>query len=411
MNLNKHSKPVIFITTLLGWIFIVPITYFIPKKKNLMLLMGARDGLFIDNIKFFFLYLSENEPQQEFYLLTADKETYKTLKEQYDNILYYPSLKAYWLMLRSRVFTADNFSWMDNCRFQLLWRAEIIQIWHGIGFKKIQRSNKFFIKKTGSLYGRFILFVLNFLGKLPRYQAVISTGRFFTEEFFQPAFTADNFINTGYPRNDIIINPEKYKNKLLNCDTETIRKVVELRKNGAKSVLYAPTFRDTGGDGISDGIIDLERLNQFAVTHNLVFVFKLHPLPKYQSISADYDRILWYDNVTDVYPFLHETDIMISDYSSIYMDYILLNRPILFLLYDREKYETKDRELHTFFNDFITGAVSDNQNQLENHLLDILNGKDSFKEKRKEIIAKSYENIDDNSSKRIFEFIKKHYLI
>lgn len=407
MNLNKHSKPIIFITTLLGWIFIVPLSYFIPKKKNLMVLMGAKDGLFIDNIKYFFLYLSENEKNKNFYLLTANKQTYNNLKYKFNNILYYPSAKAYWVMLRSNVFVVDNFSWMDNCRFQLLWRAKIIQIWHGIGFKKIQRSNKFFIQETSSLYRRFIL---NFVGKLPKYQAIISTGEFFTNAFFKPAFIADNFIDTGYPRNDIIVSKNKYKNVAINADNETINKVVEMRKNGIQSILYAPTFRDTGGDGISDGIIDLERLNKFALEHDFVFIFKLHPLPQYQSITNNFERVLWYDNVKDVYPLLPETDAMISDYSSIYMDYILLNRPIFFLLYDREKYETKDRELHSFFNDFIVGEIATNQNKLESDILTILSRDDKFEAKRKAIIKKSYKDIDDNSSQRIFNFINKHYL-
>lgn len=407
MNLNKHSKPVIFLTTLLGWIFIVPLTYLIPKKKNRMVLMGAKDGFFIDNVKFFFLYLSEKEKEQEFYLLTANKDTYTTLKTTYSNILYYPSAKAYWIMLRSKVFVVDNFSWMDNCRFQLFWRAKIIQIWHGIGFKKIQRSNKFFIQKTSSLYRRFIL---NFVGKLPVYDALISTGEFFTELFFKPAFISNHFINTGYPRNDVIVNPKKYENVLINSDVETINKVAKMRKNGIKSLLYAPTFRDTGGDGISDGILDLEKLNQFALDNDFVFVFKLHPLPQYKSISNEFERIIWYDNVKDVYPFLPEVDGMISDYSSIYMDYILLNRPIFFLLYDREKYETKDRELHSFFNDFLVGSISTNQEKLEQNLIYCFTKKDDFKKERTKIIEKSYLNTDDNSSQRIFKFIKEHYL-
>lgn len=407
MNLNKHSKPVIFFTTLLGWIFLVPLSYLIPKKKNLIVLMGAKDGFFNDNVKFFFLYLAEEKPDQEFYLLTANRDVFNKLNQKYDNILYYPSCKAYWIMLRSKVFVVDNFSWMDNCRFQLFWRAKIVQIWHGIGFKKIQRNNKFFIQETSSLYRRFIL---NFVGKLPKYQAVISTGEFFTREFFKPAFLTDHFIDTGYPRNDIIVNPEKYKNALLNTDVETINKVAEMRKNGIKSVLYAPTFRDTGGDGISDGILDLKSLNEFALQNDLVFVFKLHPLPQYQTISDDFERILWYDNVKDVYPFLPETDAMISDYSSIYMDYILLNRPIFFLLYDREKYETKDRELHTFFNDFIVGPISTNQQKLQKDLMENLSNNDSFTGKREEIIQKSYDNIDDKASERIFNFIQEHYL-
>ncbi len=407
MNLNKYSKPVIFFTTLLGWIFIVPLTFLIPKKRNRMVLMGAKDGFFIDNVKFFFLYLSEKEKDQDFYLLTANKETYETLQTEYPNILYYPSVKAYWIMLRSKVFVVDNFSWMNNCRFQLFWRAKIVQIWHGIGFKKIQRSNKFFIKETSSLYRRFIL---NFVGKLPKYQALISTGEFFTKEFFKPAFISDHFIDTGYPRNDVIVNPVKYQNAFINSDVETINKVAEMRKQGIKSLLYAPTFRDTGGDGISDGILDLEKLNQFALDNDFVFVFKLHPLPQYKTISDDFERIIWYDNVKDVYPFLPEVDGMISDYSSIYMDYILLNRPIFFLLYDREKYETKDRELHTFFNDFLVGSISTNQEKLEKDLLYSFTQQDEFKEERSKIIEKSYLNTDDNSSQRIFKFIQEHYL-
>jgi CDP-glycerol glycerophosphotransferase len=407
MNLNKYSKPVIFVTTLLGWIFIVPLTFLIPKKRNRMVLMGAKDGLFIDNVKFFFLYLSEKETDLDFYLLTANRATYETLRTEYSNILYYPSAKAYWIILRSNVFVVDNFSWMDNCRFQLFWRAKIIQIWHGIGFKKIQRSNKYFIQEISSICRRFIV---NFVGKLPKYQVVISTGEFFTREFFQPAFLTDHFIDTGYPRNDVIVNPEKYQNTYINSDITTINRVAEMRKKGIKSILYAPTFRDTGGDGISDGILELDTLNQFALANDFVFIFKLHPLPQYKSISSHFERIVWYDNVKDVYPLLPSIDGMISDYSSIYMDYLLLNRPIFFLLYDREKYETKDRELHAFFDDFLVGPISTNQEKLEQDLICCFTQKDDFKQERLKIIKKSYLNTDDNSSQRIFKFIQEHYL-
>ncbi|MFA9371497.1 MAG: CDP-glycerol glycerophosphotransferase family protein [Labilibaculum antarcticum] len=407
MNLNKYSKPVILLTTLLGWIFIVPITYLIPKKRNRMVLMGAKDGFFIDNVKFFFLYLSEKEADQDFYLLTANKNTYETLRLEYSNILYYPSARAYWIMLRSKVFVVDNFSWMDNCRFQLFWRAKIVQIWHGIGFKKIQRSNKFFIKEINSLSRRFLL---NFVGKLPKFQAVISTGEFFTKEFFQPAFITEHFIDTGYPRNDVIVNPKKYKNSQINTDVAAINKVTEMRKKGLKSILYAPTFRDTGGDGISDKILDLEKLNLFALKNDYVFIFKLHPLPQYKSVSDHFERIIWYDNIKDVYPLLPSIDGMISDYSSIYMDYLLLNRPIFFLLYDREKYETKDRELHTFFDDFLVGPISTNQEKLEQDLMYCFTKKDEFKQDRLKIIEKSYLHTDDNSSQRIMNFISENYL-
>lgn len=407
MKPDAKSKLFVFLQNLMGWIFIVPITYLIPKKRNSLVIMGNKKGLFLDNVKYFFLYLTSEQKNTESYFITADTATYHQLKKDYENILFYPSRKACWKMLRSSVYIVDSVWWMDNNRLHLSWRCKIVQIWHGIGFKKIQRSNKFFIDENCSRYRKFML---HFVGKLPKYNALISTGKFFTDRFFKPAFIADHFIDSGYPRNDVLVHPQKYKNVLLNTDTDTISKVAKLRKKGSKVILYAPTFRDTGGDGISDGILDLESLNKFALDHDFVFVFKLHPLPHYQSISDQFERIFWYDNVKDVYPFLPEVDGMISDYSSIFMDYILLNRPVFFLLYDRQKYETKDRELHTFFSEFLLGPIALEQDKLEKDLLETFQGDDQFIAKRQEILLKSYAHTDDNSSHRIFKFIQEHYL-
>lgn len=404
--MNKTTKLITFLFNLLGWCFIVPLSYLVPKKKNRIVIMGNRKGYFLDNVKYFFLYLDEIEKHPDFYFITANKKTYAELSEHYDNILYYPSVKAFLKIFRSKVYIADSAWWMDNCRLHLSWNAKIVQLWHGIGFKKLHRSNKFFIDETCSWRRRFML---HFIGKLPTYDSFVSTSPFFTDHFFRPSFLSEHFIETGYPRNDVIVNPDKYKFSYLNSDTTTINKIIEMRKNGLRSVLYAPTLRDTGGEGISDGILDLENLNQFALKNDLVFVFKLHPLPQYQTISDHFERIIWYDNVKDVYPFLPYVDAMISDYSSIYLDYILLNRPILFLLYDREKYETKDRELHSFFDDFIVGPVAVNQNQLEENLLNTFKSNDQFKQKREEIIKKSYRYIDDKGAERVYEFIQEKY--
>ena len=406
-NFKKTPKLVIFIITLLGWIFIVPLSYIIPRKRNRIILMGTKDGIFIDNIKYFFLYLSEVKDQSlDFYLLTANRDVYDDLSKEYSNILYYPSLKACWYMLRSKVFIMDSFSWGDNCRFQFFWTAKLVQIWHGIGLKKIQLNNKFFLKELEVFSKRMLV---KFVGKLPVYDAIISTGTFFTQEFFKPSFRSKNFINTGYPRNDVLVNPGKYKNEKKNTDREAIQKLEDFRKDGIKSILYAPTIRDTGGDAIQDDIIDLKKMNEFALANNLVVIFKLHPIPMYNYDANGLERIIWYDNVKDVYPLLPLVDVLITDYSSIYLDFILLNRPILFLLYDREKYESKDRELHDYFEDFIVGAISKNQKDLESDIIDAIALPDKHRMKREEILSKSYDHKCADSSKRILEFIKQCY--
>jgi len=407
MNTFQHSKIWVLFSTFIGWIFIYPLSWIIPKDKNSMVLIGNKNGSFLDNVKYFYLYLQEIDKNQNFVFITSDRQTFSFLSAQYDNILYYPSRKAYWKLFRCEVVVVDNSSWMNDCKFLFLRGAKVVQIWHGIGYKKIQRCNKKFISETSSFFRRTLL---NYFGMLPHYQALVSTSTFFTEKVFKPAFISEHFINTGYPRNDVLLHPKKYEQVRLNTDQETIKKVEEYKKRDAKCIVYAPTFRDTGGDAISDKAIDLKKLNDFAQKENLVFVFKLHPLPVYKSTTDNFDRILWYNNTMDVYPFLHLADAMISDYSSIYLDYILLDRPVLLFLYDKEKYETVDRELHPFYADFFIGPVSKNQNQLENDLIQSLSKEDSYSSLRKQILEKSYEHIDDNSAERIFNFIQDNYL-
>ena len=124
-----------------------------------------------------------------------------------------------------------------------------------------------------------------------------------------------------------------------------------------------------------------------------------------------YDNIIMYDNSKDIQPLLKLSDVLITDYSSVYVDYLLLDRPVIFFPYDYEKYIQKDRDL-LFDYDWITpGPKCYSQDELQKTLSDcILGQKDDFVANREEIKNLAFKYKDGNASRRIWDYIKEKYI-
>ena len=125
--------------------------------------------------------------------------------------------------------------------------------------------------------------------------------------------------------------------------------------------------------------------------------------PHNAHVYEDLSNILNYGKDFDIYPVMSLSDMMITDYSSIYIDYLIIDRPIVFFNYDYEKYLEKNRKLQTKFLDTIPGVITREQEGLEQAILDhLISCKDSHKGDRTKLKETSYEFFDGNSAKRIF---------
>lgn len=151
----------------------------------------------------------------------------------------------------------------------------------------------------------------------------------------------DKYKITGYPRNDYLIksNGRKVLSKILNYDL-----------TNKKVILYMPTYRKTKNNRKEDGnknynnifgydYFEAEKFNSFLELNNFIFVFKLHPNEeelfkdtfdyKYENIKLITGSMLAEHN-TDLYEIVNAANLLITDFSSIYLDYLLLDRPIIF---------------------------------------------------------------------------------
>lgn len=260
-----------------------------------------------------------------------------------------------WLLQRAKVLVLDHES-TDPVFNRLRTQAKVVQLWHGLPFKHLA-GNKHFPH------------ILD--------EAFVSSSSWFNQLVFPGMFKAKHYLDLGYPRNDALLQtPDK------RCWYNALpRAELQLLRAGKKLIVFMPTYRDNGQN---EHPINWPELQQFLEFHNAVFVMKTHPfLAPFDELRQHEgcDRIFHYPGRFNVYPWLADADLLITDYSSVAFDFLLCNKPVLHFMYDIEQYAKVRGRFAIAKEDFIAGSVAENFAQLlEQMPLDLAS--DRFVEKR-----------------------------
>jgi CDP-glycerol glycerophosphotransferase len=116
-----------------------------------------------------------------------------------------------------------------------------------------------------------------------------------------------------------------------------------------------------------------------------------------------------YRKSCDVYPLLTKCDLMITDYSSIFVDYIIQDKPVVFFPFDYHYYVNNARALQFDYDDVTPGRKCFTYEDLETELRRILvDGVDEYREKRKDVLRNFFDSVDGNSCARILHYIEKN---
>lgn len=251
----------------------------------------------------------------------------------------------------------------------------IVRLWHGCGYKtKMQPESK----------------------KAKRFDAALVPGPLFVKikaEFWN--VDEKYILPIGYPRYDWI------KTK----DNDALKLIDSFRKNEkTKVVMWMPTFRkDKYGRSyfnyikitqfpIMYSIDSWKELDSCCASNNIVILVKLHPYQEDYSIPFD-----TFTNIKEIknelfekmnipmYKFIGVTDALISDYSSIAIDYLIVDKPIAFTL---DYYEEEKKTRMFIFDDirdYMPGHHLYNITDIENFIDDISKGNDLYKDKRRQM--------------------------
>ena len=278
-----------------------------------------------------------------------------------------------------------------------------VQCWHGTPLKKLRYD----IEVNGA--------VLNTIEEIRKrndrdarkFDYFISPSKYCTEKFTSAfnlkALGKENIIiEKGYPRNDFLFNKTKK-------DVDSIKKKLGLPLD-KKVIFYLPTFRDnqhTSGVGYTYNLaIDFDSLKK-KFSKDYVILFSPHyfiansiDLSKYKGFVFNVAR---YDEINELYLV---SDIIMTDYSSVFFDFANLKRPMLFYMYDFDDYQNNLRDFYISL-DELPGPISKTQDELENNLKNIDSIFKDYKGKY-EKFNKKYNYLDDgNASERVIKVIFK----
>ena len=168
-----------------------------------------------------------------------------------------------------------------------------------------------------------------------------------------------------------------------------------------------PTFRDDQHDFIKQAGFNFDKLNKILKEKNSILLLKLHPATRIGNVDfGNFSNLILLDKKIDIYPLLPSTDILITDYSSIYYDYILMrNKDVILFPFDYKEYVENSRDFAFDYLTFSPGIKAWDFDQLYSIIKEEPNL--SFQERDK-IIETFWGKNFEKPSLLINEITKKH---
>ncbi|HEJ9421312.1 TPA: CDP-glycerol glycerophosphotransferase family protein [Proteus mirabilis] len=363
------------------------------KRNPKRWVIGSQKNFFC-NSKYFFLKNYKNQDNIELIWLTPSLKTKKSLRNKNIKKVYLNwEPKGIWYALTSYIFIC-SYTINDDLPYYLSKNAKIIYLWHGVGIKNIYlKSNNNLVKrKLNSKLAKFLYPPL-----LIRPDLFFSTSDLMTEHFSECFnLKKTSIAKSLYPRCSFMLNEKSIiKNFLFSFNYKTELNIIKKLEGFNKSYIYMPTWRNYNKNSFIDSGINLNKLNNLLAKKNEILFIKLHPQTMNYKEKI-YSNILFLENNIDIYSILPFIDILITDYSSIYYDFILLkNKKIILYPYDLSDYMSINKDFAFDYDSYMPAVKAYSYLELENIINNKLYDNPDIDKKTELIRSKFWEQKDD----------------
>lgn len=292
--------------------------------------------------------------------------------------------------------------WISNARFPSWIKkpnyVTYIQTWHGTPLKKLGLD----IENVSMPGTTTTKYHANFVREANRWDALVSPNDYSTR-IFRSAFGFNNqILKVGYPRNDELINSTRE-------DVTALKQELGIPLD-KKVVLYAPTYRDNQFAEKGKYTFELPfSLDEFRDQYgtDAVLVLRMHYLISNALDISGYEGVVFdfsnHPNISDLYLI---SDMLITDYSSVFFDFAYLKRPILFYPYDYHMYKDELRGFYLDYEKDLPGEIAHNESQLLTMIGDKLKTPDMSDDQKFMDFYQRFCSIDDGlSSLKIVNYV------
>lgn len=392
---------------ILSWFYgnlIYFITFLIPKRKNLWVFGSWFGDKYADNSKYLFEYVCDNQPEIEAVWTSRNSATVKLVRDK-----GYKAFKSYgpkgtWYSMRAKVGIFSH--WSSDLNLFAISNMKLVNLWHGTPLKKIsyddEKHSLYDTRLREIIYPFFPFLTKGVSGALITVPAP-PMAELFASAFRMPE---ENIRLTGYARNDIFFKEEVEQFPIKD-------KIVELKKK-YKVGVYLPTHRKKGKFDITRILSDnLERINSDFIKAGILLLVKFHyyDLLYLKKESFDFSNIIFLkdeDINHDIYPLLAISDFLLTDYSSVYFDYLLSDKPVIFAPFDYEQYLREEREFYHDYDEITPGPKAYSWDEVADKITEAIDHPEKYRGRREEIRERFNIFNDGCNSERIFESIKEY---
>ena len=325
----------------------------IIPKNNKRIVLYSNWG-FRDNLRTLYQYLVDNGYQEEYEIICASNDFYHLEKEK--DVKYVSIYRGLYYFLTSKYF----FYSFGKYPIKPAPNQMVVNLWHGMPLKKI-----------GNLEEGLENVDYNFFTKLV-------TSSYFFKPIMKAAFNAtdEQMLIVGNIRNDELFK-EKQDKRIIGMTTYRNSK----NYHDSQDALIFSLKED-----------DFSKIEQLLSEYGYQLYIKLHPLEESRlQVQMNHSNIhllteeIISEQYGTLYTFLGTTSALITDYSSVFLDYYLLNRPVAFTINDYEEYKEKRGFVFEDVKSLMVGNVICNSNDLLQFLESVVQSKDEYEKKRKEV--------------------------
>ena len=332
---------------------IYPFSFLVPRSKKKWA-FGSFRGAFNDNAKYLFIHVTEQMPDIDCAWLSVNRTTVRTIKEKGLKAYHVLSPAGIWFALRAKCWFFNAYS--SDIMFCLSGGAKLVNLWHGLPLKRIE-----FDIESGILADRFVKKTLKEryfhpeVFKRPDY--VVSSTELFSEVFARSfRIPLERCLNLGLARNEILTWPEEKRRAFIDRyePVETLDLIGQMGNFG-RVFVYMPTWRDSQNDFVTAGF-DFKAMEEVLSENNALLLIKPHANTFIDPVILNgLAHIKLLPSTLDIYPVLPYTDVLITDYSSVMYDYILMEKKdVILYLFDKEEY-VNERPFIWSFEDMTYG--------------------------------------------------------
>jgi CDP-glycerol glycerophosphotransferase (TagB/SpsB family) len=350
-------------------------------------------------------YITENTDYDTAWIVKRDNR-YEALKERNIRCAIYNTLEGQKLIQEADYVITNSYTFLDLPKSK---NQIFVNLWHGSGVKAHDFYNHDMDPKHANKLRKFFdkidMMCVHSLDDRFRLSAQLN-------------YDMRKSYVTGQPRLDIVKISDG-KSKLRKLYGETITKF-------DRFIFYAPSFRANmsshSGQIYSENIFRLndycdEEMNDLLIKNNAALIYKLHPVEqtafqgrkfRLNARCLELTDDMLFDADLRYTEILNAFDVMISDYSSIAYDYLLLNRPVVYLIPDYEEYISERGFVFHNINDYMPGDKVYNFDEMLTALRDAFATPDKHIEARNFVLSQRFDYKDNLASKRCYQAIMNY---